>query len=346
MFFRKKSPKRLYYPAASKWYTRPRRRSAVSAPSPLREWKKKFFQWLSRSFHLALAIILLVLALGFLVLSTALSVKTIEVVRQNFNVDSAGIESTLSAFKGKSLFFLSKNQIYTAIQKKFPEFSTITIEKKFPSALVIHLESYPVIANLKAYYVLPKADEKVARPEFTALSKAIEELGADPTPLTAPPSSAETAPESAFDLAPPEEEKPIEQKCLLNRMGQAIFDQEENLELITVVLRGLTQPIEDREIVISQENMDYLLSAIQYFSAVLSIPVLSADYLPLARELHLKTPSGLMVWLTFEKDYKEQIDKLNTIYKAAELYKENLAYIDLRVRDKVIYCPRKTKCDN
>jgi len=46
-----------------------------------------------------------------------------------------------------------------------------------------------------------------------------------------------------------------------------------------------------------------------------------------------------------DRDYKNQIDKMKTIYEPAELNKEDLAYIDLRIKDKVIYCVRGTRCD-
>jgi len=35
---------------------------------------------------------------------------------------------------------------------------------------------------------------------------------------------------------------------------------------------------------------------------------------------------------------------LKTIYEPAELNKEELSYIDIRVREKVIYCLRSSRC--
>jgi hypothetical protein len=149
----------------------------------------------------------------------------------------------------------------------------------------------------------------------------------------------------AGEVIEKEELTPIEQKCLLNRIGQAIFDQEEDLELMTITMGELTQPIEDREIVISKKRMDYMSDAIRYFNNLFKMQVRGVHYLPIAREIHIKTDSNIMIWLTMEKDYKKQIDKLNTIYEVAELNKEDIAYIDLRAREKVIYCPVKSSCN-
>ena len=91
--------------------------------------------------------------------------------------------------------------------------------------------------------------------------------------------------------------------------------------------------------------MDYILDAIKYFTNVMQMEVKSVRYLPVAREVHLVTDGNLVLWLSTDKSYKEQIDKLHTIYKVAELEKEDLAYIDLRIKEKIIYCPRRTSCD-
>jgi hypothetical protein len=123
------------------------------------------------------------------------------------------------------------------------------------------------------------------------------------------------------------------------------IDREEDLQLITFTIDGLSQPIEDREIVISEVSMDYILSSIKYFMNLMQMEVESVRYLPVAREVHLNNENDLALWLSTEKDYKEQIDKLHTIYKVAELEKEDLAYIDLRIKEKIIYCPSGAACD-
>ena len=353
MFFRKKKPKRLYYPTRSSWYTRPRRSSPAKRPSKFfKKGIKGFFKNLAtKSLYLVITGIVFAVLLIFLFFSSYFSITNIEVVRESFNIDSAAIENELNPFIGKSIVFTPKSRIYKAIQKKFPEFAVIKVHKILPSALKINLESHPIVSNLKAYYVLPEAEEpEIDEEEFTELGKAIEELFDTDSDTSATESSDpftdEEVTKSIFDIEGDEDEpEPIEQKCLLNRIGQAIFDQEENLELMTVSIRNLTQPIEDREQVISKEHMDYMLETIQHFTNVMGLEVIGTEYLPIAYEVHLKTSDNLVIWISIKRDYKKQIDKLHTIYDAAELYEEDLSYIDLRVREKVIYCPRNARCD-
>lgn len=350
MFFRKKRAKRLYYPVKSRWYTRPRRRSSVKRSNRLFKTGLGgiFKDLVKRSLFLVTTGGIFIILVLFLLFSSYFSIMNIEVIRENFNIDSAAIENELNQIIGKNILFFPKSRIHNTIQTRFPEFDGIEIRKVLPSAIKIGLKSHPIVANLRAYYVLPKAEESIGD-DFTELNKVIEELTeSDPklVQLKKNPLNDQKLTDTIFDLndeadAP----EPIEQKSLLNRIGQAIFDQEENLELMTFTIPDLTQPIEDRGQVIPLIHMDYILETIQYFTNVMGLEVLGVEYLPTAREIHLKTKLNLVLWISIERDYKEQIDKLNTIYEAAELNKEDLSYIDLRIREKVIYCVRNARCD-
>lgn len=350
MFLRKKKPKRLYYPAKSKWYARPRRRPAVKRTS--RRFKKGVRGFLKdlvkKSLYLVITGVIFGLLLTFLFFSSYFSVTNTEVIRENFNVDSAAIENKLNEFIGKNILFTPKSKIHKTIRTYFPEFAIIEVHKIFPSTLKIYLESHPIVANLRVYYVLPEP-EKIVEEDFTELNKAIEELsGSDPNLTTLESLSPLTDEEIAdpiFDIEEGDGPEPVEQRSLLNCIGQAIFDQEEDLELVAIIIRGLTQPIENREQVIPPEHMDYILETIQHFINMMGFDVLEVEYLSNAREIHLKTTNNLVIWISIERDFKDQINKLHTIYEPAELSKEDLSYIDLRVREKVIYCPQGSHCD-
>lgn len=348
--FRKKKPKRLYYPVKARWYTKPRRKPSVKRSSKLFKggWKG-FMLTLKKSLFLAVTVGLFVVMILFLAFSSYFSVTDIEVVRENFNIDSAEIENKLNQYIGKGIVFFPRSQIHKTINSEFPEFASIKIKKILPSKITIELESHQIVANLKAYYILPEA-EKLEEEDFTELNKAIEELsGSDPEIKSLEdlsPIADEEVSEAIFDIdGEKEESEPVEQKSLLNKIGQAIFDQEENLELITITVHGLSQPVGDRERVIEKDHMDYILGTIQYLKNTMELDVSEIKYLPIAREIHIKTSSNLVIWVGLGREYKQQIDKLNTIYENAELDKEDLSYIDLRIKDKVIYCPVNAKCD-
>ncbi len=361
---RKKQPKRLYVRTGNKMYTRKRRANKKT----LRPRRKLFrggirthFTRVFKDFvyYFIVGGIFLILFI-FLFFSSYFRITNVEVVRGNFNVDSAAIENDLNKYIGKNILFFQKRLAVKSIEDKYPEFSEIIVKKVLPHSISVELTSYPVVANLRAFYILPDVEKPVE--EFKALEKAIHELeGVDELPpepeiteeispledavVTNSVFSLEPAPEEEILVETKEELTPIEQRSLLNRIGQAIFDQEENLELMTISVRGLSQPVQDREIVIERDRMDYIFESLEYLKGVSGLEVLNTDYLPIAREVHFRLSNNLTLWINMERPYKTQVDKFAAIYQAAELDKEDLSYIDLRIREKVIYCPRYATCD-
>lgn len=335
MIFRRKRPKRLYYPTRSSWYRKPRKKRLSPRTS-----RKIFSHNIRTHFTRILKDFLLYVVIGavfvglvvFLLFSSRFAISKIEISRDDLHIDSSAVSNMLSDYRGNSIFTFPKNKASRMIQEAYPEFAKVEVRKLLPNTIKIELKTHDIVANIKAYYVLPKAE-----PELTEEEAEIMEIA--------------EALESAFDLEAgtttedKEEITPIEQKALINQIGQAIFDREEDLQLMTIMIDGLSQPLEDREVVIPAKSMDYILNSIKYFTNVMQMEVKSVRYLPVAREVHLKTEGNLILWLSTEKDYKQQLDKLQTIYKVAELDKEDLAYIDLRVKEKVIYCPRGSACD-
>lgn len=343
--FRKKKSKRLYIPTKSKWYTRPRRRrptvrrSTFSVAKTVRDFVDRFPYLLF--FGAVFVVIFFIFAL-----SSYFLIKDVEVVRKSFNVDSASIENELKDYIGQNIFFISRRSVYQTIHEQFPEFETIQVRKIFPDKLSVDLESYPMVANLKIYYSIPEKDILETN-DFDELNKAIEDLSdEDPDLALSTNPLDEPAVEGVFNLDGEANAPEIsEQKALLNQVGQAIFDQDENLELITIVIRGLLAPVEDRQQVISYDHMTYLNDMMQYFSSQMSLVVDSLEYLPIPREARIRTENNLVLWVSVDRPYEDQIDKLRTIYEPAELNKEDIAYIDLRIKEKVIYCPRGASCD-
>lgn len=333
MIFRKKRPKRLYYPTKSSWYRKPRRRPKVRSSRKIFSHSiRTHFTRLLKDFLLYVIIGVVFLGLLiFLLFSSRFAINKIEIARGDLHIDSSAVTNLLADYKGKSIFTFSKSKTSNLIQEAYPEFARIEVKKLLPNTIKVELETHEIVANIKAYYVLPKIEPELSEEdeEMLEITEALK---------------------TAFDLKAgtetedKEEITPIEQKALLNRIGQAIFDREEDLQLMTITIDGLSQPIEDREIIIPETSMDYILNSIKYFTNLMGVEVTSIRYLPVAREVHLKTEGNLILWFSTEKDYKEQIDKLHTIYKVAELDKEDLAYIDLRVKEKIIYCPRGTRC--
>ncbi|MBN2087401.1 FtsQ-type POTRA domain-containing protein [Candidatus Peregrinibacteria bacterium] len=330
MFRRKKSPKRLYYPTKSRWYTQPRRQTVkrVTRRPMTSNIKNRVSRIFKNTFYYAIAGLFIVFMVLVMIFSSYFSILHIEVLRQDFHIDTAQISNQLNEYIGNNILFFQRRKIVDKIQKNFPEFASVHVKKVLPDTLKIDLKSHPIVANIRAYYVLPEVEPMPDEEADDLIKQALKE---------------------SFvldeDESSEKEIEPIEQKCLINEIGQAIFDKEQDLELMTIVLTGLSQPIEDRQVIVPEEKMNYILDSIKYFSNLFKMEIVGVEYLPIAREVHLKTDAGFVIWITVEKDFKEQIDKLSTIYEAAELNKEELAYIDLRVKEKVIYCPLRSNCN-
>ncbi len=334
MPFRKKRPKRLYYPTKSSWYRKPRRRPKVRSSKKIfsHSIRTHFTRFLKDAFLFVVIGVVFLALIIFLLFSSRFAISKIEVARDDLHIDSSMVTELLAESKGKSIFAFSKKKAKNLIEDTYPEFSRVEIRKLLPNRIKVELETHEIVANIKAYYILPKVEEPEPSEEEREALEISEAL------------------KTAFDLEAgtetedKEEITPIEQKALLNRIGQAIFDREEDLQLMTITVDGLSQPIEDREVIIPTESMDYIVNSIKYFVNLMQKEVTSVRFLPIAREVHLTTEDTLVLWLSTMKDYEEQLDKLHTIYKVAELDKEDLAYIDLRIKEKIIYCPRGTAC--
>lgn len=326
MFFKKKKPKnRLYIPTKAKWYRRPRRSVSVENTRKLLNLssKKRF----SRFFK---DVILYVLALGFFagiviffLFSGKFSINKIEIARNDLYINNAAISKLMEPYKGHSIFTFSKAKAQKVIQDRYPEFSKVEIRKLLPDRIKIELETYDIIANLEAYYVLPTISS----------SEDESSLGQDEA------ETSDKTQSSSQNLAP------VKQEALLNSIGQAIFDRETKPELMTLVIKGLSQPVEDRQIIVPKTDLNYINESVNYLRNTAKMEVKQIVYLPIAHEIRLTNTDDLTIWIIATKSYKSQLDRFNIAYKAPEVEKQDIAYMDLRVDEKVIYCSRGEACD-
>ena len=139
-----------------------------------------------------------------------------------------------------------------------------------------------------------------------------------------------------------------EKNLFLNTAGM-ITDLTENndndmLELPTLQIE-IDQPLTQGDQVLSQEDLAFILEAMQNYEDKFGMKVLNTRYLKIAREAHLWTERNFYVWLDLTVDLDSQLNKLKQALPRLNIYEENLDYIDLRVGgingEKIIFKRRE-----
>ncbi len=93
--------------------------------------------------------------------------------------------------------------------------------------------------------------------------------------------------------------------------------------------------------VISIEHLEFIREAVFYFEALTDLQILNTKYFPISRELHLKTEKNFDVWLDLTRDFRDQLNQLIVAADILKIAEQKYEYIDLRVRGKIFYKPKK-----
>lgn len=107
---------------------------------------------------------------------------------------------------------------------------------------------------------------------------------------------------------------------------------------------GLTH-LQDGAIALSAKDVRFILSAYEHLRAKFSITAKEMPFFPLERELHIHTDRGFQLWLDADQDMAGQLDRLAITAGEFNASSSRIAYIDLRVKGRIIYCPRGAACD-
>lgn len=132
----------------------------------------------------------------------------------------------------------------------------------------------------------------------------------------------------------------LKKSYVINSLGYAVKEDLENPNLPYIRLKS-DEPINTNSAVIEGQKLKYILEALTYFQDKFGMKIKEISYLPIARELHLLTERDFEIWLDIQVSSQEQLKKLKKALVKIDIYKENFAYIDLRIAggsgDKIIY---------
>lgn len=129
-------------------------------------------------------------------------------------------------------------------------------------------------------------------------------------------------------------------KQIINETGVITQKGKSNIDLPNIsIQREGEYELSDQAI--SQAKLNYILEATQMFTERFDIQVFEAAYLREAREVHLITDKGFIVWLDMEQDLTQQLNKLKNSIPKIDIYNDAFEYIDLRIEsangDKIIF---------
>lgn len=100
-------------------------------------------QWLWIACALAVLI-----GIGTLVFSPSMHVREIRVKRTDARLDADRIQQTLRPIFGRHLFFLSAREVQARVRAAMPDVQDVTVEKHYPSELVLSVTLHPLAARL------------------------------------------------------------------------------------------------------------------------------------------------------------------------------------------------------
>lgn len=134
------------------------------------------------------------------------------------------------------------------------------------------------------------------------------------------------------------------QKLVLNQIGYAIFENVEQKDIPTLIVR-LPKFLPGKSVVIDKQKLKTIAGAFTAFHDLFGMKITEGQWLKTERELHLKTEKNFSVWLDLTANIDQQLGKLKRSLIKLDIYNERLEYIDLRIpggeSEKIIF-KRKT----
>ncbi len=101
-----------------------------------------------RRFLLLFVVGFTLLLLGLLLFSPLFDVREIRVLRTDARIDIEQVQHALLPVFHRHLFFLSSQDIAPLLQSALPDLTDVSVQKRYPSTIVLRLTLDPIIARL------------------------------------------------------------------------------------------------------------------------------------------------------------------------------------------------------
>lgn len=266
-------------------------------------------------------------ALGF---SSYVKIQKIDIQYDEFQQENEQILTYFDGLKGKNLLFVDTTPIAEQIKKDHPELQQVTVKKSFPSKILVHFSEYPIVANIERIV----NGKNIGKVLINSVGMPVYGNAENPNlPFIKIVSRTTAKPEPAVTTSIPDTAT-FSGEMLPSSSGPKIA-----ADAPTPAPIDMTIPI------LSAENLNYILKATAYFEEKFGMQIQETQFLIQARELHVLTEKNFAIWLDTQISYERQFLKLKKAMATLDIYKEAIAYIDLRISgtsgEKVIFKRRK-----
>jgi len=133
-------------------------------------------------------------------------------------------------------------------------------------------------------------------------------------------------------------------KYIINSVGYVIQKDTDNTSFPYIKIKT-DAPLNPESALIDKNKLEYILGSAKYFTEKFGMKIVEIEYMPIPREVHLRTEKFFYIWLDIQKPYEDQLKKLKKALVKIDIYNELLEYIDLRITgesgEKIIYKRRK-----
>ncbi|MDD4319184.1 MAG: hypothetical protein PHW10_02575 [Candidatus Peribacteraceae bacterium] len=241
---------------------------------------------------------------GVLLFSPLVHVREMRIRRTDPRLDSEKVQRALRPLFGKHLFFLADRTVEGLVRGAMPDVDKVTVEKRYPSELVLAIGLRPLAARLDVL------DEQSPRQE---------QLPAAPAAGT----GAVVPAKQTFDYLTD------------NGLYVALPFQSEDktLPLLRVVDWAVRPAPSSR--IFAPDFLARMKEAEDALRDQFGLKITGRTAYLRAREFHIRT-SAFSVWFDMRSPVEEQLQRYRTFLKEVGT-KEVREYIDLRLNGRIVY---------
>ena len=236
--------------------------------------------------------------------SPILHVREIRVIRSDSRIDLGSVLQALTPLYDRHLFFVSTRDIIARVHDVVPDASDVTVQKNYPSKLVVKISLVPLIARIMIDPPLGGITGSTGSGAVASGSGAL--VGSSSTQF-------------------------LTQNGLLVSAVHPVLTQP--IPLIRIV-DWAVRPVAETPLLTSD-----FLHRIQYAEETLtrefSQRIVRRTVYLRAREFHLETPA-ISFWFDAREPLQTQLQRLRTFLKNAKL-QDVKQYVDLRLIGRVVY---------